>query len=312
MPRYSDNPRPRWQGGPMLTGSLAFLAAALASVLLSLAAHAQDSEADSVASRSASAYSSSGGEGTWQVEGLQFDAVIVLGDVDVEISQGDDTELLLRGDQRDIDLQPFIVDGDTLVLGRSREARGKDFSGVKFRLITPRLEHLELKGSGDVYVRPFESDSLFLSAAGSGTVRLFEIRAGGTTLQLSGSGTIQLAKLVTRELAVALSGSGDVQLGDVDADIAEIAVRGSGDITLESGYRVDEVEISIVGSGDVDFRHMDAGHAEINIVGSGDARIGEIEVLDVNILGSGDVVYRGDPEIDQDVLIGSGDLRRER
>ncbi|TXS95226.1 DUF2807 domain-containing protein [Parahaliea maris] len=290
MPRYSDNPRPRWKGGPMLTGGLAFLAAALASVLFSLPAHAE----------------------TWQVEGLKFDAVIVLGDVDVEISQGDDAELLLRGDQRDIDLHPFILDGDTLVLGSSREARSRDFSGVKFRLITPKLEHLELKGSGDVYVKPFESESLFVSAAGSGTVRLFEIKSDDTTLQLSGSGTIQLAKLLTRELAVSLSGSGDIQLGDVDADIAEVAVRGSGDITLESGYRVDEVEISIVGSGDVDFRHMDAGHAEINIVGSGDVRIGEIEVLEVNILGSGDVVYRGDPEIDQDVLIGSGDLRRER
>ncbi|GAB3278591.1 GIN domain-containing protein [Parahaliea aestuarii] len=291
MPRYCDHNAPRWKGGPMLKGSLAFLALALASTLLSSAASAEE---------------------TRRVEGLDFDAVMVYGDVEVEISQGDTVELLLRGDREELDLQPFLVDGTTLLLGGSRESRRADFDGVKFRLTTPTLEHLEVKGSGDVYVQPFTSDSLFVSAAGTGNVRLFEVESGSTTLQLSGSGRIQLARLTSRELKVALSGSGDIQLGEVDARGVEVSVRGSGDISLESARRADNLELSIVGSGDVDFRNMDSGRAEVNIVGSGDARIGEIEVLEVNILGSGDVVYRGSPVIEQDLLIGSGDLRRER
>ncbi|WP_116365420.1 GIN domain-containing protein [Parahaliea mediterranea] len=308
MPRYCDHLAPRWKGGPMLKGSLAFLAAAVASALLQSAAWAQTSDSHS----QSSAYSSASGAETRRVEGLAFDAVLVYGDVEVEISQGDTVELLLRGDPEELNLQPFLVDGSTLLLGGSRGDRRADFSGVKFRLTTPTLEHLEVKGSGDVYVQPVTSDDLFVSAAGTGSVRLFEVNAGNTTLQLSGTGRIQLAKLQSRELNVALSGSGDIQLGEVSAQGVSVSVRGSGDISLESAQPADNMELSIVGSGDVDFRRMDSKRAEVNIVGSGDAHIGEIDVLEVNILGSGDLVYRGNPTIDQDVLIGSGDLRRER
>lgn len=248
---------------------------------------------------------------TRRVEGLEFDAVLVYGDVEVEISQGEPTELQLRGDPEDLDKQPFLVEDDTLVLGYSREHRHESFSGVKFRLVTPRLSHLELKGSGDVYVKPLETGELFVSVAGSGRVRLFDVGADEITLQMNGSGTIQAAELVGHEFVVALSGAGDIQLGSIEAETAEISLRGAGDVTLAEGGAANYLEISILGSGDVDFRGLDSGRAEVNIVGSGDARIGAVDDLEVNILGSGDVVFRGDPRIDQTVL-GSGDLRNER
>jgi hypothetical protein len=248
---------------------------------------------------------------TRRVEGLEFGPVLVYGDVEVKISQGDKTELLIRGDEKDLEKQPFLLEDGSLVLGFSRDHRHMDFDGVKFLLTTPTLEHLEVKGSGDVYVTPWDTGDLFVSVTGSGRVRLFEVRGEDLTLQMSGSGAIQAADLTGRSLTVVLSGSGDIQLGRVTAEETELTVRGSGDITMAESSSTSDLELSIVGSGDVDVGKLDTHRAEVNIVGSGDARIGGVAVLEVNILGSGDVGFRGDPEIEQTVL-GSGDLRRER
>jgi hypothetical protein len=248
---------------------------------------------------------------TQRVEGLEFGPVLVYGDVEVKISQGAETELLIRGSAEDLAKQPFLVEDGSLVLGYSRGNKHADFRGVKFLLTTPSLSHLELKGSGDVYVTPRETGDLMVSVTGSGRVRLFEIKGQDLTLQMSGSGAIQAAELTGHDLVVMLAGSGDIQLGQLAVESAELTVRGSGDITLAQDSSTTDLELNIVGSGDVDVRSLDSQRAEVNIVGSGDARIGAVAELEVNILGSGDVGYRGDPKIEQTVL-GSGDLRKER
>lgn len=248
---------------------------------------------------------------TRRVDGLQFDSVLVYGDVEVEVSQGEPTALYVRGESETLDMKPFLMEDNSLVLGYSREHRGESFSGVKFRLVTPRLSHLELKGRGDVYIKPLDTGDLFISSAGSGRIRLYEVRGRDITLQLSGSGAIQAAGLAGNVIAIALSGSGDIQLGEITAGDLEVSVRGSGDVNLAEGGATEGLEVNIVGSGDVLLTELSAGRAEINIIGSGDAAIGEVNDLEANILGSGDVLYRGTPTIDQTIL-GSGELRGER
>ncbi|MFV0277981.1 MAG: GIN domain-containing protein [Parahaliea sp.] len=260
---------------------------------------------------------------TRRVEGLEFDAVVVYGDVAVEISQSnsESVELLMRGDSAVLDRQPFLVEDRTLVLGRSRSHPGDDFSGIKFRLRTPALEHLESRGGGEIYVRPLRCSRLFISLAGSGTVRLYQVDAGDTVLQLGGSGDVQLAELSTDKLSVALSGSGDIQFGTLTARAIELSLQGSGGISLTTaaagdtrtaGSRVETLAVSVIGSGDVAFDDLPVAHVSVNIVGSGDVRVGELQALEASILGSGDVIYAGAPEIREKVLIGAGELLRRR
>ncbi len=248
---------------------------------------------------------------TLRVAGLEFDNVLVFGDVEVEISHGDEVELLLRGSAIDLEQQPFLVEGNNLVLGRSRGASGDAFSDVQFKLRTPALSHVEHRGSGDVYIQSFEGERLFVSLAGSGQVRLFAQRAGSMILQLSGSGDLQAAGITAETVKVSLSGSGEVQLGRIDARDMEVALRGSGDISVSDEGQLETLEVNIIGSGDVRMSSLHARSAEVNIVGSGDARVGVVEDLDVNILGSGDVRFAGEPRISQSIL-GSGDLRATR
>lgn len=244
---------------------------------------------------------------TQRVEGLSVDRVMVKGSVEVEITQDDDEVLLIRGTEEQLARKPFYVDGGTLVLGASREARKSDFRGVKYKLSLADLERLELNGSGEVYVKPLETGKFYAAVEGSGDIRLFDLQADSATLQVSGSGDIQAAELIAPEVRLVLSGSGDIHLQTLKAEETDASVNGSGDISLQGEGATHLLEINIVGSGDIDFRDLNAHSIEVNIVGSGTARVGASEELDVTIMGSGDVVYGGQPGIDQSIM-GSGSV----
>lgn len=246
-----------------------------------------------------------------QVAGLEFSNVLVYGDAEVEISQGEETLLLIRGASDRLDMQPFFLSDDTLVLGRSRDQDAGSFADVKFKLTVRELEHLQLKGAGNIYLRPVHLRDLHIALTGSGDLKLFAVHAEELVLALSGSGDIQAAKLAAAELKILLSGSGDVQVGELHAQEIEASLKGSGDISLQHESKTTELELNLVGSGDIDFASLDSVATEIHIVGSGSARVGNSDELEVKILGSGDVYYRGSPDIDRSVL-GSGDVRREQ
>ena len=245
-----------------------------------------------------------------RVEGLDVDEVVVHGSIEVEITQGDSAELLLRGRASELEPPPFHVRGRTLVLGLPVGARSSKVKGVQYKLTLPALARLQLRGSGDVFVRPFTTPALSVLVDGSGDVRLYDLDTDSARFDMRGSGEIQAAKVQAGSVRLTLTGSGDIHLGQVLTGSLQAVVNGSGDVSSGVDSRSETIEISIVGSGDVNFAGLDGDQAEINVVGSGNARVGEIRRLAATILGSGDIHYRGDPDIDQ-TIFGSGRLQRK-
>ncbi len=250
---------------------------------------------------------------TRRVTDLDISEVRVFGSVEVEISQGDTPELLLRGKQSDLDKEPFYIRGNTLFLGDSQTHPHSSFSGVKYKLTISDLRELRLAGSGDVFVRPMQLPKLEVSIEGSGNVKLFSLKAGAVDLRISGSGDIQLAEVDTPSLEMLISGSGDIAVGKTLAKSAEATITGSGDISVDQGEApAMSTEIRIIGGGTVDLSGLDTHTAEVSIIGSGDATVGTVDSwLKVQIVGSGDIYYSGDPKIDSTIL-GAGDLNRRR
>lgn len=248
---------------------------------------------------------------TRSVEGFDIDRVILRGSDELKISFGDKNRLLVKGEQEDLDREPFYVRGRTLVLGYTDN--GRKVRGVKYLLEVQQLEHIKLEGSGAIWVEPVETDDISVALEGSGDVRLHAVTAEELELSLAGSGNIQLAESATRKIDVELAGSGDIDLGKISAERMGVEVGGSGDITgtreSEEGM-VEELDIALAGSGDVDLSNLKARKVEISIAGSGDVNVWAVESLDVSIVGSGDVLYRGDPgEIDTSTM-GSGSVER--
>lgn len=245
---------------------------------------------------------------TQSVEGLEFESVVVWGSAEAEITQGDATQLRVRGSSDDLDAEPFFVSDKVLYLGRSASGVRLD-SHLRFKLTAVDLKKISLKGSGEIYVKPLQADSLVISVEGSGDINLHKVTVGELELIVAGSGSIQLAEAEAKEIEMEVSGSGTMELGTIKADSLETSLNGSGDVLLAKKGQVTELTVSVVGSGDVEFGELRASEVDVNIMGSGDAEVWAETALSVSIMGSGDVAYRGDPELRTTVL-GSGDVYR--
>jgi hypothetical protein len=243
------------------------------------------------------------------VEGLKFDSVVVWGSVEAEITQGEETQLRVRGSSSDLDAEPFFVSDDVLYLGRSANGERLD-SHLKYKLTVVDLKEISLKGSGEVYVKPLHAESLTVSVEGSGDINLHKVTGGDLEMIVAGSGTIQLAEAEVDEIEVDISGSGTMEFGTIRAERMVAALNGSGDVLVSNDGEVNELKVSVVGSGDVEFSRLKALEVDVNIMGSGDAEVWAEDTLSVSIMGSGDVAYRGEkPELRSTVL-GSGDVER--
>ena len=244
---------------------------------------------------------------TQQVTGLSFERVLLQGHSALEIRQGSETQLLFKEEAASAQKLPFFLDGETLVLGKQGNS-----AVYQFKLTVSELSHLQLKGSGQIYVRPLELENIHVSLDGSGHIKLFSLNAeDDITLRLHGSGDIQIAKLICDDLGLVLSGSGNIHLGRIVAEEVDIALKGSGTITARDEGTAEQVEIDIVGSGGVSLEPVEAGSVEVNIMGAGKAFVSPVAELEVNIMGSAEVHYRGEPDIDQSIL-GSGTLHHVR
>lgn len=257
---------------------------------------------------------------TRRVEGLSFNKVVVLGAAEVEISQGDEVELQLRGPSKYLDLEPFYVKRDTLVLGARKNLSGDKSNSRKnrlaFRVVMPELRELKVKGSGSVYVKPFAWDSAdmgstpLLAVDGSGEINAFDLRGRELEVRVEGSGDFRAVSVEVEELEAVVAGSGNLFMETVTARSGEFVVTGSGDLRVTGDGFLDTLEANVVGSGDISMKGVNCRRAETNVVGSGSASIGDVsEQLNASILGSGDVTYGGAPEIER-VELGSGEVRR--
>jgi hypothetical protein len=199
---------------------------------------------------------------TLRVEGLEFDRVEIHGEVEVEISQAATNELRIRGDEEDLDLQPFYLRGRTLVLGDNEAHPRADFDDVKYKLNVRELSYLGVQGAADVYLRPFEAEKLQLSVVGGGEIKSHLLRGERIELLVMGDGEIQVAEIEAIKLIVLLSGSGDIHMGEVKAGAMEASLKGNGDIRLKDDSFTNDVEINIAGSGEVDLLPLNAELAE--------------------------------------------------
>ena len=96
---------------------------------------------------------------TLRVKDLSFNQVLLHGSSELEVSQGDEVELILRGKASKLEKNPFYLKGNTLVLGRT-EHSNSDFGHVKYKLTLVDLSHLQLDGSGKIFARPLEVEDL--------------------------------------------------------------------------------------------------------------------------------------------------------
>jgi len=142
---------------------------------------------------------------------------------DLVVSEGEPA-LTVHAPEGAIDRLTSEVEGDTLVLG-AEPGFTMGFGDVRYELTLPRLELIQLTGSGDVTLTGSAAE-LSVDLEGSGSVDAEELEAQDAVVNLSGSGEVDVA--ARDSLSVDLSGSGQVTYsGDPSTDVR---VSGSGDV----------------------------------------------------------------------------------
>ncbi|GAB5414867.1 MAG: hypothetical protein Cons2KO_24700 [Congregibacter sp.] len=253
---------------------------------------------------------------TRRIEGIDFEDVLVLGSIDVEVRQGSPAELQIQGDADHLEPLPFSMSGDTLIIGRHSRANNKSADKLRYRVVLPVLEKLRLKGSGAVYVKPFiddgmsSADRVVVSLEGSGGIMLYGVEHSDVELSVKGPGKIKAQNLDTQVLEALVAGSGDLFIGTLSAEDAEFTITGSGDVVVTEPSFAESAEVNVIGSGDARLKNLRCDRAELNVIGSGDIAVGEVaKQLNSSILGSGDIRYDGNAEVEK-VELGSGEVRR--
>jgi len=128
------------------------------------------------------------------------------------------------------------------------------------------------------------------------------------SLSLNGSGDITAdGAIKTNLFEVSLVGSGDIVI-EVSAEKVAMALRGSGDLKLSGS--ADVVDAKVSGSGDLEAGSLKAKTTVVELTGSGDATVYASGTITAKVAGSGDIRYKGNPEVENTKVQGSGSITK--
>ena len=198
-----------------------------------------------------------------------YDAVASAGWFDVELVDGSEGQLTLKGEENLLEYIKTEVKDGKLVIKVKKGVNLKPSNWNSAILITVPVEEIEavsLSGSGDVVSK--------------------------TTLRAD-------------DFKASISGSGDVSLA-IEANDLKANVSGSGDMDLEG--KAGNFDVSIAGSGDIKAFNLEADYVDAKVSGSADLSVTANKGIKARVAGSGDITYKGNPEKIDTKISGSGDI----
>jgi acylphosphatase len=183
---------------------------------------------------------------------------------DLYITQGNRVEVVVEGDQDDLDDLITEVRNGTLEIRFERGGWNFSRDRITIQVTTPQIEGISLGGSGKVISEnTLETDRLDLSVSGSGRMEL-QINTDELQSSISGSGNMSLSGRAD-EVRLTISGSGNLDAEELDTDSYEVQISGSGRSRINVGK---QLEARISGSGSV-FYTGDPDKVISNVSGSG-------------------------------------------
>ncbi|WP_299435822.1 head GIN domain-containing protein [uncultured Maribacter sp.] len=201
-----------------------------------------------------------------------YDAIAVSGWFDVNIVDGNEGEITIKGEENLLEYIKTEVKNNKLVIKVEKGINLKPSSwndGIVITVPVKTINAVSLSGSGDII--------------------------GKTTIN-------------TTNFNTAMSGSGDITL-DINSSTINASMSGSGDINLSGSTT--NFDATISGSGDIKAFDLIADNVNATISGSADIKVTAKQKLKARVSGSGDINYKGNPVKIDTKVSGSGDITKE-
>jgi hypothetical protein len=189
------------------------------------------------------------------------------GSFDVELTEAANTSVEVIGDDN---ILPFILttENDGVLVIKTKDYLSYNSTdGIKIKISTPKLENLQLAGSGNIIGKGkfMGSDKLVLKIAGSGDIKL-DVNTPTIVSEIAGSGSISLSG-ETKEETISIAGVGNYLAEELKAENAKVKIAGSGDVKLFVSTNLD---VNIAGVGSVYYKGKPT--VKQKVAGSGDVK----------------------------------------
>ena len=162
---------------------------------------------------------------------------------DFRVTIGEPTPLKIEADENILELIKTEVIEGRLIVSSEKPYQAKHEPDLSITI--PRLNGVQVLGSGDLTIRGLDNEKFQIAVHGSADVRVSG-RTDTLNVAVNGSGDVFAYELTARHTSVAVKGSGDVRVNATES--LNVAIQGSGDVSY-TGHP--QVQQAISGSGDV-------------------------------------------------------------
>ena len=168
-----------------------------------------------------------------------FDNVDVSNSFNVEITQGEDFNVVIRIDDNLVEHLNVVKQGSTLRIGLEQAQSYIILDATMEAEVTmPELVGLELSGNSDALVSGFDStQSLAVDLSGNSDLR-GDIQAGDASLDVSGNSSVTLSGSAGN-ISIDASGSSEVDFANFPALDGEVNASGASTVTVNLSGRLD-------------------------------------------------------------------------
>jgi len=194
-----------------------------------------------------------------------YDAVNVVGSMDVHLERGSEGSISVKTDDNLHEYIKIEVNGDELVIKTEKNVYLKTKKGIHVTVPFKDISEVSLTGSGDIDTKdPIDTQNLEVNLTGSGDIVL-AANTGAIEASVTGSGDMELSGK-TVSLEVGVTGSGDFHGFNLQADDTDAWVSGSGDVKVVANKNL---KARVSGSGDIVYKGS-PDKSDTKTSGSGD------------------------------------------
>lgn len=170
---------------------------------------------------------------------------------------------------------------------------------------------IDFDGSGNLFITQGQNDSLIIETDDN-IIPYIQTNVSNNMLFIHSTESICPTSLnilaYMKDIKyLDLAGSGNITSSDtLNLEDVEIEIKGSGNVDLYG--TANKITAGLDGSGNIELLDLIADSAYVVINGSGNIRVNAKKYLKAIINGSGNIYYKGNPEIKETQINGSGNI----
>ena len=183
-----------------------------------------------------------------------FAHIVMDGNADIDLRQGDEFSIEATGNEKAIEANDIRVEeaqkeGENTLHVITKNAT-RNLPSIKLNITVPNLRSVKVNGDGDLEIKgdDFFTGDLDIQVNGDGDFEAPHVNCGKLRIIINGDGDVIAKKLYCEDATIQLDGNGDITT-DLTANNIDLQLSSDGEANLD--VKCDNLNVSAGGSGEV-------------------------------------------------------------